>query len=119
MASILLVEDHADMQIMLGDLLQWGGHQVLFGRTGEEGLDTLKHANHPPDIIISDLYMPAMDGLKFLNAVRQNPDWSNIRFVIMSANPHDERLASHEANGLNGVLPKPFTLEDINHILTA
>jgi CheY-like chemotaxis protein len=117
MASILLLEDHADMQAMLRELLEWDGHHVSFGRTGEEGLDVLQDTQRLPDLIISDLLMPMMDGLEFLVEVRKNPAWADIRFVIMSANPADERLTGPEAAGLDGILPKPFTVEELNRIL--
>lgn len=117
MSHILLVEDNMDMQTLLHDLLQWGGHQVSFGRTGEEGMEALYNAQPLPDLIISDLTMPAMDGLQLYQAVRQNPNWSHIRFIIMSANPQDERLQTDEAHGLNGVLPKPFSLEELQRLL--
>jgi CheY-like chemotaxis protein len=117
MASILLLEDHVDMQAMLRELLEWEGHQVIFGRTGLEGLNLLREHESLPDLIISDLWMPAMDGLEFLAMVRNNPAWSNVRFVIMSANPADERLHSDETAGLNGILPKPFTIEELDQFL--
>jgi len=117
MTHILLVEDNVDMQMLLRDLLEWGGHQVIYGRTGEEGLQALRSAKSTPDLIISDLTMPTMDGLELLQAVRQNPNWARIRFIIMSANPQDERLQGHQANGLDGVLPKPFSLEELQRLL--
>jgi CheY-like chemotaxis protein len=118
MTNILLVEDNVDMQNLLRDLLEWGGHNVSFGRTGQEGLQALYATPQPPDLIISDLVMPTMDGLELLQAVRQNPNWKHIRFIIMSANLQDERLKSHEANGLYGILPKPFSLEELNRLLS-
>lgn len=117
MTHILLVEDNMDMQTLLRDLLEWGGHQVIFGRNGEEGLAALHDAEPLPALIISDLTMPAMDGLQLLQAVRQNPNWSHIRFIIMSANPQDERLQTDEANGVAGILPKPFSLEELQRLL--
>jgi two-component system chemotaxis response regulator CheY len=118
MTNILLVEDNLDMQTLLRDLLEWGGHQVMLGRTGQEGLEALQTAQLPPDLIISDLTMPYMDGLELFQAVRQNPKWAHIRFIIMSANPQDERLKSRQAGDLNGVLPKPFSLEELNRLLS-
>ncbi|MBI5670206.1 MAG: response regulator [Chloroflexi bacterium] len=119
MANILLVEDNTDMRMLLREVLEWGGHQVACGRSGEEGLQTLVSAPAAPDLIISDLMMPGMDGIRFLREVRGNPHWSQVRFVMMSANPHDDRLqtaARHD--GLDGVLPKPFSLEDLDAFLS-
>ncbi len=117
MACILLVEDHMDMQSMLRELLEWEGHEVIVGRNGHEGLTALKHTNPLPDAIISDLSMPMMDGLEFLDQVRKNPSWDEVRFVLMSANPQDNRLKNGKAYGLAGILPKPFTVEELNLIL--
>lgn len=115
MTRVLLVEDNADMQAILRELLEWDGHDVICGRTGAEGLEAL-HA-HIPDVIISDIKMPGMDGFAFLHFVRENPAWADVRFIMMSANPHDERFNDESANGLNGILPKPFTLEQLNEVL--
>ena len=114
---ILLVEDNAEMQNILRELLEYGGYEVLCGRNGLEGLEALNALNGIPDIIISDIKMPGMDGVVFLQQVRNNPSWNDARFVIMTADPHDARLKTDMANGLDGILPKPFSLEQLNDIL--
>lgn len=119
MANILLVEDNTDMRMLLREVLEWGGHEVACGRSGEEGLQSLAAASAVPDLIISDLMMPGMDGIGFLRVVRGNPGWSRVRFVMMSANPHDDRLkTASKHDGLDGVLPKPFSLEDLDALLS-
>lgn len=116
MANILLVEDNAEMRVLLQDILQWGGHQVTCERTGQDGLTTLLNTDHLPDLIISDLVMPGMDGLAFLQQVRQNPHWSRIRFIIMSGDAQAERLRQSHVSA-DGVLPKPFSLDDLHQII--
>jgi len=118
MSHILLVEDNADMQTLLCELLQWGGHTVITGRTGQEALDALYKARELPELIISDLNMPRLDGIGLLEAVRQNPEWKQVSFIIMSANINDERLTPTIINSLNGVIPKPFSLDDLNVVLS-
>jgi two-component system chemotaxis response regulator CheY len=117
MSHILLVEDNADMQKLLCEMLEWGGHSVITGRTGQEALDALQVAKALPELIISDLNMPRLDGIGLLDAIRKNKEWKNIRFVIMSANVHDERLSGDIVRDLNGVIPKPFNLDDLGSIL--
>jgi two-component system, chemotaxis family, chemotaxis protein CheY len=117
MALILLVEDNIDMQTILRELLEYGGYEVWSGRNGEEGLEVLNSPNALPDIIISDFKMPAMDGIVFLQHIRENPRWDQIRFVMMTADPYDERLKTEVSDRLNGILPKPFTLEQLTDIL--
>lgn len=112
MSTILLVEDNLDMQMLLRDLLGLGGHEVLLARTGEEALEVLQECGDLlPDIIISDVTMPIMDGYELLEAVRAEPAWANIRFVMMSANLSDERLTT--LAGLDGIFPKPFSLDEL------
>ena len=118
MSHILLVEDNADMQKLLCEMLEWGGHSVITGRTGQEALDVLYKTTQLPELIISDLNMPRLDGLGLLEAVRHNPKWKQLAFIIMSANVNDDRLTSDVINSLNGVIPKPFSLDDLNVILS-
>lgn len=118
MSHILLVEDNADMQTLLRELLQWGGHTVITGRTGQEALEALYETQVLPELIISDLNMPRLDGLGLLEAVRKNPSWKRVAFIIMSANINDERLTSEVVSTLDGVIPKPFSLDDLNVVLS-
>ena len=117
MSHILLVEDNADMQTLLCEMLQWGGHTVITGRTGQEALDVMQTTSSLPELIISDLNMPRLDGIGLLDAIRKNKDWKDIPFVIMSANVHDERLNGDVVRDLSGVIPKPFNLDDLDSIL--
>lgn len=117
MTRILLVEDHAAMQMMIKELLEFGGHCVEATRTGEEALRALTRNSPLPDVIISDLTMPQMDGLTLFVNMRQNPRWNNVRFVLMSGNLYDDRLQSELALHLDGVLPKPFSLADLNAVI--
>ncbi|MBL8119836.1 MAG: response regulator, partial [Anaerolineae bacterium] len=65
--QILLVEDNSDMRVLLQEMLQMGGHEVEIGRTGEEAVSVLESLSQLPEIIISDLTMPRMDGITLLN----------------------------------------------------
>jgi CheY-like chemotaxis protein len=117
MSQILLVEDHIAMQGLLRELLEWGGHEVALSRTGQEALQLLQASGDLPEVIVSDLTMPHLDGVGLLQAVRQNPAWATVRFIMMSANILDERITPEAIDALDGVLPKPFSLEDFNALL--
>jgi two-component system chemotaxis response regulator CheY len=118
MSHILLVEDNPDMQKLLCEMLVFGDHTVLTGRTGQEALDVLQDAQTLPELIISDLNMPRLDGIGLLDAVRNNPNWKDVAFVIMSANVNDERLTPDVIASLDGIIPKPFNLDDLNGLLS-
>ncbi len=117
MTRVLLLEDNPDMLMMLGQVLEWGGYEVIKGRDGNEGITLLKETQPLPNVIISDLSMPAMDGYGLLRYVRETPEWAEIPFVIMSAHssPDDRRNAL--AQGADEFLVKPFSLEDFQRVL--
>ena len=117
MTRVLLLEDNPDMLAMLGQVLEWGGYEVLKGRDGHEGVNLLQQTQPLPNVIISDLSMPVMDGFDLLRHVRGTPEWAEIPFVIMSAHssPDDRRNAL--AQGADEFLVKPFSLEDFQRVL--
>ncbi len=105
------------MLTMLSQVLEWGGYTVWGGRSGQEGIAQLAQAPQLPDIIISDLLMPGMDGIAFLRQLRDNPGWADIPFVMMSA--HSSNTERHNAiqNGADDFLVKPFSLETFQAVL--
>jgi CheY-like chemotaxis protein len=118
MATILLVEDNPDMLAMLTQVLEWDkAHTVIPGRSGQEGLEILSRVDALPDLIISDISMPEMDGLTFLKRVRSSEHWSGIPFVVMSARASAEERRSAQENGAEDFLVKPFSLEDFQTVL--
>jgi CheY-like chemotaxis protein len=117
MPSILLLEDNADMLTLLSQVLEWGGHQVIAGRNGTEGLALLSEIEAAPGLIICDMLMPGMDGTVFLEHIRSNPEWSNIPFVMMSARASEEDRSSLMSLGADGFLTKPFSLDEFNALL--
>ena len=117
MTKVLLLEDNPDMLLMLAQVLEWGGYEVIKGRDGLEGIHLLKETEPLPSVIISDLSMPEMDGYSLLQNVRHTPEWADIPFVIMSAHssPDDRRNALNQ--GVDEFLVKPFSLEDFQRVL--
>ncbi len=116
MTKILLVEDDKSLREIYGVRLLAEGYDIVSAGDGEEALAMA--IKERPELIISDLNMPRLEGIGLLNAVRSNPDWKDVAFVIMSANINDERLTPDVIASLNGVIPKPFNLDDLNMILS-
>ncbi len=119
MPLILLVEDNLDMQSVLRELLEWDGYEVVCGASGRDALAVLESSPRLPDAIISDLRMPVMDGLTLLHAVRADPRWASMRFFMMSANSDDDRLKGEEMSLMDGILSKPFELDEFRNILNS
>ena len=82
MSSVLIVDDTPDCLEPLARLLQLSGHAVQCATDGMEALASL--ARTRPDVIVLDLMMPVMDGVSFLEIMRRNVAWKDIRVIVFS-----------------------------------
>ena len=104
--TMILIEDNADMCRMLKLQLS-GRYNVFTARDGNEGLK--KIYQYHPDIIVSDLMMPGMNGLDVLRSVRQDFNISHIPVIILTAKNTDEDKMAAVKAGANAFIPKPFS----------
>ncbi len=81
--NILLVDDEPAYRLLMGDYLEDQGWKVLTATDGEDALKVL--ATSAVDCIVSDVYMPVMDGLKFYHAVREIDKYKTLPFLFVSA----------------------------------
>lgn len=94
MTRVLVVDDHPDNQYYLQALLQANGYTVNLAANGVQALEQARQ--NRPDLIVSDLLMPEMDGYSLLKAWKADPDLANVPFVVYTAtytDPDDEALA--------------------------
>jgi CheY-like chemotaxis protein len=115
MSRILVLDDNPDIIALLKAILEQWGFEVLWGRNGEEGLDLLT-SSQQPDAIISNMRMPQMDGMAFLETVRVHSEWDSIPFVMMSALNSEEYTRTAAEHGANAYLAKPFRVAELNSI---
>ncbi len=109
MATILVVDDEFGIAELLDALLTDEGHRVMTAVNGRQALERMNEAK--PDLVISDLMMPVMDGAALLRAIRAQPDWKDIPFVLMCALP--EAMVQDRIDGYVGFVRKPFRMNDI------
>ena len=81
--KILVVEDDGDLLHMIKTMLQAVG-EVTLARDGQEALDLLKNGFRP-DVIVTDLMMPRMDGLTLAKTLKGDPNVGNIPLVMLTA----------------------------------
>lgn len=108
---ILVVDDSRTMQRIVQKGLVRAGFNVCTAGDGQEGLQYLKELT--PNLIISDIDMPVMNGFAFCEAVHANEKLAGIPFVVMSANrdrSHMKRMVHH---GAQAYLVKPFNIEEL------
>lgn len=114
---ILVVEDHEDVLYNLQITLEFNEYEVLTAKNGEEALKLLLELETTPDLIISDIMMPKMNGYDLFHQVSSNPLWGSVPFIFLSAlaTPKDVRFG--KMLGVDDYLVKPFNEEDLLAII--
>jgi signal transduction histidine kinase len=114
-ATILLVEDDYYLLEGLKELLEiYKGKYELVIHTavnGREGLELLE--KYQPDLIISDIMMPEMDGYAFLEHVRQKPDWIQIPFIFLTAKGERPDIHRGLRSGAEEYITKPYDSDEL------
>lgn len=102
-AKILVVEDSPDIRFLLKTELELSGHQVVTACNGEEGIAAARA--HQPDLLISDVKMPVMDGYRMMRAVREEPSLRETPAIALTGLGTD--VARALAAGFNACVSKP------------
>ena len=120
MYSILIIDDEPIVKIALRSILPWEEHGFSICGTASNGLEAMSLIEkHQPDVIITDLKMPEMDGLEATRTIRNldREDCKKIPIYAMSANAFDEDVKRSLASGMNGHLSKPVNLQVLEKTL--
>jgi signal transduction histidine kinase/DNA-binding response OmpR family regulator/ligand-binding sensor domain-containing protein len=105
-STILIVEDNKEMLFFLRDILS-KEYRVVTSINGLEGLEKAKDVI--PDIIVSDLIMPEMDGMEMIKNIKNNKDICHIPIIILSAKASlDDKIIGLES-GIDDYITKPFS----------
>jgi PAS domain S-box-containing protein len=107
---ILIVDDNVQMLNYLHRILnpRWRVEAV---RDGREALAFIR--NQKPDLVLSDVMMPNMNGFEFLGEIRKNSEWSNIPVILLSARAGNEATVEGLEKGANDYLVKPFYAQEL------
>ncbi len=111
--TILVVEDDTNLLSGICDILEMAEYNVFGAASGLDALDVLRTKLPLPNIIVSDIMMPYMDGYELLNAVRQERDWTEIPFIFLTARTEKGDIRSGMVAGADDYLPKPFKTDDL------
>lgn len=109
--KILLIDDEINIRETLTELLTFENYEVITANNGQEALDILN--NWIPDLIISDIMMPVMDGNMLHEIVREDKLLSSIPFIFLTAKKESNNLRECLLNGADDYISKPFKINDL------
>ncbi|WNJ16997.1 two-component regulator propeller domain-containing protein [Pontibacter sp. G13] len=108
--KILLVEDNSDLRTFICAGLS-RKYQIIEAVNGQDGLDKLKE--HHPNVIVSDVMMPVMDGITFASSVKRQFEYNHIPILFLTARSDDETHLQGLQSGAHDFIVKPF---DLGHL---
>lgn len=97
MAKVLVVDDEDVLLEMLAALVEDLGYESITATNGREALARLQEAHDLPELILSDVMMPRMNGLEFAATLKNDPHLRNVPIILMSAanRPREAMVADH------------------------
>lgn len=110
-SHILLVDDDRAILEGVADLLSLHGYDVMTAASAKSALKVMQQ--QVPDLVISDIMMPGMDGYAFYEAVRDNPAWTPIPFIFLTARGQPTDVRRGQSLGADAYVTKPFEPEDL------
>ena len=101
--TVLIIEDDENIRDSLREAFQEEGYETALASNGQEALDRLKHGSPCPDVVILDLVLPVLDGVRVYAAMQADPALAKIPVIATTSNPH-------RAPAGVTVVPKPMKL---------
>ncbi len=111
MANILAVDDSASMRQMVAFTLKGAGHNVTDAEDGKHALDIARAQAF--DLVLTDVNMPVMDGLKLTRELRQLSNYRFTPILVLTTEAGPEKKQEGRAAGATGWLVKPFNPEQL------
>ena len=115
MTTILVVDDEPCFREIVGDILTAEGHRILSAANVEEAFLAIRRDK--PAVILTDQMMPNVDGLTFVQCLRANPDWTDIRVIVVSAKAEEADIDRARKAGADDYLVKPFSAGELRAML--
>jgi CheY-like chemotaxis protein len=112
---ILVVEDSEDIRFIMKTELEWMGYSVLLANDARTALNLLKNVR--PDVIISDIQMPEIDGFELIRRIRSNPALAGIPAIALSGYGMEKSVHEALERGFTAHRTKPVEPAELNDLI--
>lgn len=109
--SVLVVDDEPNIVVSLEFLMEQAGFEVRVAADGEAALKALEEKI--PDLVLLDVMMPKRDGYDLCQMIRANPDWKDVRIIMLTAKGRDVEKEKGMALGADDYVTKPFSTREL------
>ncbi len=111
MATVLAVDDSASMRQMVSFTLKGAGYDVIEANDGQDALT--KAQSSSPDLVLTDVNMPIMDGITLIQELRKLPNYKHVPMLMLTTESAGDKKAQGKAAGATGWLVKPFNPDQL------
>ncbi len=109
--KVLIADDEPNIVVSLEFLMKQKGYVVKVVNNGQDALAAV--GEFAPDLVLLDVMMPRLSGYELCQKVRENPAWSGIRIIMLSAKGRDVEVTKGIAVGADAYVTKPFSTKDL------
>ncbi len=117
MAVIVVMEDDAGTRMLIASVLKKDGHQVLQAENGAQGLDLVRA--HQPDLVLSDVQMPELNGFQMLAALRQDASVAATPVILLTSLQERAHMRIGMVTGADDYITKPFRPGELREAVAA
>ena len=115
MFKILVVDDDPNLRVLLRQMLELRGFEVVDAEDGEDALNVVAEAK--PDAVVLDVMMPIMDGITVCKRLRSQPETAQLPIIMLSGKASQEAVEEGLQAGANKYLCKPIPMAElIEHV---
>jgi two-component system chemotaxis response regulator CheY len=114
--TVMIVDDSVTMRDMVAFTLTGAGFQVVQAGDGNEAVGKLTSGSKP-DLVVTDLNMPGMDGISLIREIRKMPTLKFTPILMLTTESSDDKKAEGRAAGATGWIVKPFNPEQFLKVL--
>jgi CheY-like chemotaxis protein len=112
---VLVVDDSADVLFLIQLELEWLGHKVLVAQDGVSGMEIARREK--PDVIVSDIKMPGMDGYELIRQIRSLPELARTPAIALTGFGMKRDVERALSGGFDAHIVKPSDIDQLSDLI--